>query len=208
MTLPPAMVLVKPKFFFGIPSGLTRIFERVKNTKMVHFVLMSDVCHPLVEMRGKSYTSDATAVSGVLFLVKCIQKFWDISKVFPSVVRSVAVDVVNLTFGFAASHEDKRKPMGFALPAANRNDRVSLRVNGPRNSALVFSVPDAASDFRSHMALPVFKHVWGGGLVSKCASLWAVGNPFRCINAFHDELLCLCINKYTSSSDKIKELTS
>lgn len=204
MTLPLAMVLVKPKFFFGIPSGFTRLFERVKNTKMVHFVLMPDVCHPLVDVRGKSYTSDATGVGGVLLLVQCIQKFWHISKIAPSVVRTVSVDMVNLTLGRRAGHKQKSQPVRLVHFVCDGHHGVTLGINGTSNSTGIFGVPDAASNLGCHVSLSVLKHVWRGSLVGKCASVWAVGNPLKWVTDLHAKLLCSSMNKYSSSANQFK----
>lgn len=201
--LPSAMIWMKPKLFFSGPACFCGLLKRIKNTKMVHLVLMSDVGNPLVDVRGKPDASDTAFVGVMLFLVKGVNQLRNVSQILPSVVRSVSIDVVNLALRHSASHKQKRQSMGFVHFPNDGHYNVSVGVNASSSAASILGVPNSAPSFGCHVPFPIPKHFWGGAFVSKASSFFAILNPHVWRRVFHNYSPLLDMYKYNSSINDV-----
>lgn len=201
----PPVVLVKAKPFFGFPPRLASIFNRVKNTQVVHFVVVADVSHPFINVVRKSDACNSALVGGVSFLIERVKKFWNVSKVFPSVVGFIAIDVVNLAVRHLSCHEQKCKAVRSVDGGVDANCNITFGGNASCFSAFVFEVPHSRFDIGGHMSLAGAKHIRGGGFVEKLTRFGVVLNPFGQIGlAGHGvHLLNYFMPKYSDSAANI-----
>ena len=178
MTLTPSVVLVKANPLFGFPSRLACLFNRVKNAQVVHFVVVADVSHPLVDVVRKSDARHPALVGDVSFLVECVKKFGNIPKVLPSVVGSIAIDVVNLAARHLPGHKQKRKAMRLVRLRLDPNHDIALGLKTSGFPAFVLGIPHFRLNLGGHAPLSAAKHVWSGRFIEKLTRLRAVCNPF------------------------------
>jgi hypothetical protein len=177
MKLAPTVVFMKTKPVLGLPPRLAGFFNRVENTQVVHFVVVANVSHPLVDVVRKSDACHPAFVRGVSFLIEGVQEFWNVSKVFPSVVRSVAIDVVNLPFRHLPGHKEKPQAMRFVNFGFDADYDVAINGNASGFPAFVFGVPHSGFHLGSHVFLAGAKHIWGRGFVKKLTRIRDVCNP-------------------------------
>lgn len=170
-----AVVGMEPKLpFRSLPSG-HGLFKAGKTAQMSHFVVVPYVRTEFPCVFHVAHTRYSAFVRAVLSLVQAVGFLGNIPQVFPSVIVSNAIDVVNLTFGRGASHHAPDYSVGFKSASANKNRGVSLFFKGCRNLVAPFFVPSPALLLGAVFPpAAIVKHTWSAGLPSKLAGFGAV----------------------------------
>lgn len=88
----------------------------------------------------KNRASHASSIAAGATLVSRVKPLVRVSQIFPRIILSVVVDVIDNIFGKRASHVEKGKPVSVVLLVINRYLDVSVRPNAG-SLARVSSIP-------------------------------------------------------------------
>lgn len=122
------------KLLFCIQVSLMGKFCRWVNTKMSLSSIEKDVCSPFISEFGN--TKKPTLISLVRYQsILNIASMRHITKIAYSIVRAIAVDVVNFIFRPLSIYIQPSKPMGKIPISKNTYSTVSSRVNSSSNRA-------------------------------------------------------------------------
>lgn len=150
-----AVIWMKPLACFSSLSGRDSILDVLVSPNNLSFAPDGDIGKVNTISFGVGYASDATGI--VCSNAEVSQVFKPIhgSKIAPSVVRSVSVDVVNFDRGFSCLHEPNNAVSHEAL-SPNADADVAIGSRASSNFASVLGIPSLAGSFAVFVSVAEF----------------------------------------------------
>lgn len=100
---------------------------------MNHFAVDADFCYPFPTIPEGSQDSRFAARHGLLLIFN-INSSWNLAKVFPSIVRSLSVDVVHVVRRKRPGHAEMRETSGSVISPVKGDLDIPILIERPRRA--------------------------------------------------------------------------